>query len=103
MHSLPSDNDHISEFEACRATRFSRHARTRAQQRAISTKCVPLVRAYGRREHDGHGAIRYLMTKDAMATLVDVVGRSAHVERLAGVYVVVSTTDDTVITIGHRT
>ena len=83
--------------------RISRHARKRAQQRAISPKCVPLLKAYGRREHDGRGAIRYLMTKDAIATLEDVVGRSAGLERLAGVYIVVCAADDTLITIGHRT
>lgn len=103
MHSLPPHIDRISELEPVRATRISRHARTRAQQRAISTKCVPLLKAYGRREHDGHGAIRYLMTKDAIAALEDVFGRSAGLERLAGVYIVVSAADDTLITIGHRT
>lgn len=43
------------------------------------------------------------MTKDAIATLEEVVGRSASLERLAGVYIVVSADDGTLITIGHRT
>jgi len=103
MHSLSLDIDRISELEPTRAIRISRHARTRAQQRAISTKCIPLVKAFGRREHDGHGAVRYLMTKDAIATLEEVVGRSAGLARLAGVYIVVSADDGTLITIGHRT
>jgi hypothetical protein len=103
MHSLPSFVDHTSEFEPAPAARLSRHARTRAQQRAITAKCVPLVRAYGRREHDGRGAIRYVMTKDSIAAVEEVVGRSSRLERLAGVFVVISATDNTVITIGHRT
>lgn len=44
------------------------------------------------------GRVRYLMT----ATSLNVVGRTKQVEALAGVYVVVSAEDQTVITMGHR-
>ncbi len=81
---------------------MSRHADKRAQQRGIDKVSVPLVLAYGKREFDGRGGLRYLMTPDSIATLRRAVGRTQQVEALAGVYAVVSTEDQTVITIGHR-
>lgn len=91
-------------YEATRSRRaaFSRHAGKRAQQRGIDQGAVPLLLAYGHKEHDGIGGIRYLMTDDALASLRRAVGHTKQVEALAGVYVVVSSEDDTVITIGHR-
>lgn len=58
--------------------------------------------AYGEREFDGEGAVRYLMTSHSMACLQKAVGRTPQVEALAGVYAVVSVDDERVITIGHR-
>lgn len=81
---------------------LSRHASVRAQQRGISSSVVPLVIAFGRREYDGNGAVRYLMTGDAIASLKRAVGSTPQVEALAGVYAVVSLEDQRVITIGHR-
>lgn len=82
--------------------RLSRHATVRAQQRGIKTASIPLVLAYGQKEFDGHGAVRYLMTTEAVASLQKAVGRTPQVEALAGVYAVVSVEDERVITIGHR-
>lgn len=84
-----------------RAT-LSRHADKRAQQRGIAHASVPLVLAYGKREFDGRGGVRYLMTEDSVASLRRAVGTTQQVEALAGVYAVVSAVDETVITIGHR-
>lgn len=91
-------------FESTRSRRaiLSRHAGKRAQQRGIDQGALPLLLAYGHREHDGVGGIRYLMTDSAMAALTRAVGRTKQVEALAGVYAVVSADDGTVITIGHR-
>lgn len=91
-------------FEASRSRRavLSRHANKRAQQRGIDQWALPLLLAYGHREHDGMGGIRYLMTETAMAALTRAVGRTKQVEALAGVYAVVSADDGKVITIGHR-
>jgi hypothetical protein len=85
-----------------RKSQLSRHAGVRAQQRGINTASIPLVLAYGHREFDGHGAVRYLMTSDSVASLTKAVGYTPQVEALAGVYAVVSVEDERVITIGHR-
>jgi hypothetical protein len=61
-----------------------------------------LILAFGVKEHDGMGAVRHLMTSSAMERLCATVGRSAQIASLAGMYAVVSTTDNTVITVGHR-
>lgn len=81
---------------------LSRHADKRAQQRGIEIMSVPLVLAYGKREFDGKGGVRYLMTAESIASLRRAVGRTQQVEALAGVYAVVSAEDQTVITLGHR-
>jgi len=92
------------EFQSARSRRISisQHANWRAQQRGIDKTALPLPLAYGQREFDGKGGIRYLMTSDSLETLSRAVGRTKQVEALAGVYAVVSATDQTVITMGHR-
>lgn len=85
-----------------RPARVSRHAEKRAQQRCIDKTSIPLVLAYGQREFDGQGGIRYLMTAVSIAFLRRAVGHTQRVEALAGVYAVVSTEDSTLITVGHR-
>jgi hypothetical protein len=85
-----------------RKSQLSRHAAVRAQQRGINSASIPLVIAYGHKEFDGNGAIRDLMTTDAVASLQKAVGRTPQVEALAGVYAVVSVEDERVITVGHR-
>lgn len=92
------------EFEStrCRHASMSRHAGKRAQQRCIDKAALPLLLAYGQREYDGKGGIRYLMTASSLDSLSRAVGRTKQVEAPAGVYAVVSAEDQTVITIGHR-
>jgi hypothetical protein len=91
-------------FESARYRRstMSLHARKRAQQRGIDQAALPLVMAYGQREYDGHGGVRFLMTAASVDTLCMAVGRTKQVESLAGVYAVVSAEDQTIITTGHR-
>ncbi|WP_145956426.1 DUF4258 domain-containing protein [Burkholderia pseudomallei] len=91
-------------FQSTRERRasMSNHADKRAQQRGIDKTALPLLLAYGQREFDGRGGIRYLMTSDALAALSRAVGRTKQVEALAGVYAIVSAEDQTVITMGHR-
>lgn len=81
---------------------LSRHADKRAQQRGIDQVSVPLVLAFGKREFDGRGGVRYLMTAESVASLRRAVGKTQQVEALAGVYAVVSAEGETVITLGHR-
>lgn len=88
---------------ARRKIELSRHANKRAQQRAISQDCIPLILAYGERSHDGKGGIRYLLTQRAMSSLGRAVGHSQRLETLAGCYAVVDAENErTVITLGHR-
>lgn len=81
---------------------FSKHAQKRSCQRGISNLCIPLVLTFGEREFDGRGGIRYLMTTNSINRLRCVVGTTQQVENLAGVYAVLSTEDQTIITVGHR-
>lgn len=85
-----------------RVSRVSRHAEKRAQQRCIDKASLPLVLAYGQREFDGQGGIRYLMTANSIESLRRAVGHTQRVDALAGVYAVVSAEDSTLITVGHR-
>lgn len=91
-------------FQSTRERRvsMSNHADKRARQRGIDKTALPLLLAYGQREFDGRGGIRYLMTSDSLDALSRAVGRTKQVEALAGVYAVVSPEDQTVITMGHR-
>ena len=85
-----------------RKTSTSRHAEKRAQQRGIDKCVLPILLAYGQREYDGEGGIRYLMTTASLSRLRRAVGHTQQVEALAGIYAVVSAADEKVITIGHR-
>jgi hypothetical protein len=60
------------------------------------------VVAFGEKEHDNRGGVRYLMTAKALENLRRVVGNSQKVDALAGVYAVVSANDPTIITVAHR-
>jgi hypothetical protein len=90
------------ESSRCRRASMSRHADKRTQQRGIDKIALPLLLAYGKREFDGKGGIRYFMTATSLATLRRAVGHTKQVEALAGVYAVVSAENQTVITMGHR-
>lgn len=81
----------------------SKHAQKRGAQRAINPNAAKLIRAFGAKDHDGKGAVRYLMTRKAVESLANVVGKTAEAMSLHGTYVVLdAATESTVITIGHR-
>lgn len=80
---------------------FSKHALKRVRQRGLSALVVRLVTAFGKKEFDGQGGIRYCMTPTAINELRRAVGSTQQVDALSGVYAVVSATDNTVITVGH--
>lgn len=82
---------------------FTRHARSRMQQRGIPPALVDRVLRYGREVHDHHGAVVVLIDRAAGERLRrDGEARGAELDRLRGVYVVVGI-DGTVRTVGHRT
>lgn len=80
----------------------SAHARKRMAQRGVGDVDLRLVLAFGEETHDGRGGVRYTMTSAAMDRLRAAVGHTPKVDRLAGVYAVLSTEDGAVITVGHR-
>lgn len=97
---MPQGNQGYESMRYRRAV-LSLHAQKRAQQRAIVEYAVPLLLAYGTREYDGKGCVRYAMTPSALAKLRLAVGRTKQIDALAGTYAVVSADDQTVVTIGH--
>lgn len=99
--------DHISTsnlgFVSNRLERIqlSKHAKKRCQQRGGDEFQISLIKMFGEEKHDGHGAIRYSMTRSAMQNLYRGCGYTKKLEQLEGRYIVVSTEDGTVITCGH--
>jgi hypothetical protein len=93
-----------SHYEPASRTKreLSKHAQKRARQRGIAEGSVKLVIAFGEREYDNQGGIRYLMTDKAIRDLCLVAGNTQQVQALKGVYAVLSTDGDTVITLAHR-
>jgi hypothetical protein len=94
-------------FQSARHERILRakdslHASKRRQQRGINKDYIALILAFGDREYDGMGAVRHFMTEGAVQRLCATFGKTAQICALAGMYAVVSTLDDTVITVGHR-
>jgi hypothetical protein len=94
-------------FQSVRHTRIlnskaSAHAAKRLQQRGISNSCISLILAFGSQEHDGQGGVRYLMTTSAMEKVFATLGRTQQIASLTGQYAVVSSADNTIITVGHR-
>jgi hypothetical protein len=80
---------------------LSKHAKKRGQQRGSKEIQIPLIQAFGEKQFDGRGAIRYTMTKNAMRNLYRACGFGKIFEALEGLYIVVSVDTDTVITIAH--
>lgn len=99
--------DHISTsnlgFVSNRLERIqlSKHAKKRCQQRGGEELQIPLIKLFGEVEHDGHRAVRYVMTKSSMQNLYRAIGYTKKLEQIGGRYIVVSTEDGTVITYGH--
>lgn len=80
----------------------SKHSSKRTRQRGFPRDIIPLIKAYGVKSHDGMGGVRYLLTKASIARIESVVGHTQRLDGLAGAYVVVSTDEGTIITVGHR-
>jgi hypothetical protein len=91
-----------ARYERILRANVSQHATKRHQQRGINSDQITLILAFGAREYDGRGAVRHLMTEGAMKRLCATIGKSAQIYSLAGMYAIVSASDDTVITVGHR-
>lgn len=99
MNTFNSNVNYISTRDE--RIRMSRHAKKRCQQRGGNEGQIPLIKAFGEPEHDGLGAIRYIMTETAMQRLYRACGYGKKLEKLKGMYIVVSHEDGTVITVAH--
>ena len=73
---------------------LSRDARVRMQQRGINPFELSLIRQFGTRTHDGHGALRYLFDKNAARRCARTLGDVVRTESLRGLYIVEAIVDD---------
>jgi len=81
---------------------LTKHARERMQQRGIQPAAVEQVLRFGCERHDGHGGVIHFVDREGRRRIVRTGAvRRADVDRLSGVYVVV--TGGVIATLGHRT
>ena len=82
---------------------LSIHAQQRMQQRGISLKAVNYLLAYGRVSHDHHGGRVVWLDKRSRARLEAEEGQRVlrGMDKCLNAYVVTDT-DGTVVTVGHR-
>src|SRR6266513_5143575 len=84
------------------ATYFTEHARTRMQQRGISSAAIDALLDYGRASHVGGGCEVVYFDKKAQARLAKAnPGAAREAGRLRRTYAILGS-DGTVITVGHR-
>ena len=82
---------------------LTQHARQRMQQRGIPRQAIDYVLAYGRVSHDHRGACVMWLDKRSRARLGREAGRQVirKLDKHLDAYVVTDT-DGTVVTVGHR-
>lgn len=82
--------------------KVTQHAQVRTQQRGIPPLMMDLLEQFGAQEKAGDGAVKLFFDKAARRQLKAYSGPLARsLEEYLDVYVVVSS-DDTVVTVGHR-
>jgi hypothetical protein len=82
--------------------KVTQHAQARAQQRCIPALMIDLLEQFGAKEAAGNGAVMLFFDKSAKRQLKAYAGPLARsIEEYLDVYLVVSS-DDAVVTIGHR-
>ena len=83
--------------------KMTQHAQARTQQRAIPPMLVDLLLQFGTSEPAGNGASKVFFDKEARRHVKTYAGPLApFINEYMDVYAVVSS-DDAVITVGHRT
>ena len=82
---------------------LSHHAQQRMQQRGIPLKVVDYLLAYGRVSHDHHGGCVIWLDKRSRSRIGAEEGRKSlrKLDKYLNAYVVTDT-DGTVVTVGHR-
>lgn len=84
---------------------LTEHAQVRLQQRGIAKHWIPLIIEYGKEIYDHHGAVRYFMTSRLTRNVIELMRGECSIqqlEKLKGVYVIVSADNTTVITAAHK-
>lgn len=83
-------------------TQFTRHARTRLQQRSIPLAVVDLLQDFGCECYCGRGAIRYIFDRNARASLQRQLGHDQlqEIEPWLNVYAVVGDAGQ-IVTVAH--
>lgn len=84
---------------------FTDHAQARLQQRGIARHWIPLIIEYGKRIYGHRGGVKYFMTRKLTNKLIELMSAEYSVqqlEKIKGVYVVLSTDKTTVITAAHK-
>ena len=83
---------------------LSRHASVRAQQRGIPPLIVDWLREYGESHFDGHGGIYCFFSGASVRKIEREVGHApvARLSEFMRCYLVLSSTDGCVITVGKR-
>lgn len=84
---------------------FTDHAQARLQQRGIARHWIPLIIEYGKRIYGHRGGVKYFMTRRLANKLIELMRAEYSVqqlEKIKGVYVVLSADKTTVITAAHK-
>lgn len=83
--------------------RFTQHAQARMQQRAIPSRIVEILYAFGRREHDHRGGSVLYFDKPSRRRLARGLPELSQgaIDRYLDAYAVVTEAGE-VITVGHR-
>ena len=81
---------------------LSKHANIRMRQRGISRNIIDIVETFGKPQHDNQGGIRVMIPKKRVQILEKKFPYLKPVlEKALGVYLVLSSTDHTIVTVGH--
>jgi len=83
---------------------LTHHAEIRMQQRGIPESIVDALMEFGSAIYDHHGALIRYFDKKALKRCLDTWGKTAlkELERYMNVYLVQSTADGALVTVGHR-
>ncbi len=82
----------------------TKHAETRSQQRGLPPLILDLLKRFGRRTFDHHGAVRLTFDKKARRRVAHEIGRTAvaRLHEFWNAFAVLDTGSGTVITCGHQ-
>lgn len=98
-------NKNLLEKSCASSLVFTDHAQARLQQRGIGRHWIPLIIEYGKRIYGHRGEVKYFMTRRITNKVIGLMGAEYSIqqlEKIKGVYVVLSADKRTVITAAHK-